>query len=262
MKKLISLILAVALVFSLTACGTTDKKAETFADELGSKNLIRVGISPDYPPYESYNEKGEIVGFDVELANHLGKFLSEKSGEEYKIEFVPLDFMTIISALNAGTIDLGVSCFSYDPERDVLFSDTYLTSSQAIMVAVDGGVKAQADLKDKTIAATEATTGADVAKEMAASLGGNTKAIEGNIDVLTESLKAGAIAAIIAERPVMEAYAKANDKLTVLDDVLTDEQTKVIIKNGNEQLLAAVNEGIADFNAKTDYKDLVVKYFG
>ncbi|MEG1863056.1 MAG: transporter substrate-binding domain-containing protein, partial [Oscillospiraceae bacterium] len=107
MKKLTALILVAAMAFSLVACGAPkDDKDATFASQLGTKNLVRVGISPDYPPYESYNEKGDIIGFDVELSNYIGKFLSEKSGEEYKVELVPMDFMTIISALNAGTIDL------------------------------------------------------------------------------------------------------------------------------------------------------------
>ncbi|MEG1863277.1 MAG: transporter substrate-binding domain-containing protein, partial [Oscillospiraceae bacterium] len=136
------------------------------------------------------------------------------------------------------------------------------TSSQAIMVNADSNIKSQADLAGKTISATEATTGADVAKEMAETLGGETKAIEGDIDVLTESLKAGAIAAIIAERPVMEAYAKANSKFVVLDDILTDEQTKVVVKNGNELLLAAVNEAIAAFKTQENYDQIVLDYFG
>lgn len=262
MKKVISVLLVCVMAFAmLAACGSKDDNATAFDDELGTANLIRVGISPDYPPYESYENDGTIVGFDVEVSNYIGKFLSEKYGKEYKIELVDMEFMSIISSLNAGTVDLGISCFSYDPERDVLFSDTYLTAGQGMMVAVDSGITSKEQLANTTIAAGEATTGAEEANKIAEELEG-VKVILGDYDVLTEALRSGAISCIVSELPVIKNYEKNDSAFKVLDEVLTEEETKVIVKKGNDDLLNAVNEAIAAFLADENYDSLVTEYFG
>ena len=73
-KKLNAVLCAATMLLSLAGCG--GKEAATWQDQLGSKDVIRVGISPDYPPFESYatdangNVTTEVVGFDVEIVYH------------------------------------------------------------------------------------------------------------------------------------------------------------------------------------------------
>ena len=81
-----------------------------------------VGISPDYPPYESIVE-GEMVGFDIDMATELGKILG------VEIVYEQMDFTNIVDAVNLGQVDVGIAGFTYNPERQVLFSDYYLKSA-------------------------------------------------------------------------------------------------------------------------------------
>ena len=140
MKKIIAMCLVVAVALtSFVGCGS--KETATWEDQLGTAGKIRVGMSADYPPFESYgvdadgNLTDEVVGFDPVVAEYIGDYLG------MEVEIVPMAFETIISAVNGGTVDLGIACFSYREDRDVLFSDTYYTSCQAVMVASDGSTE-------------------------------------------------------------------------------------------------------------------------
>jgi len=255
LKSVLTLILVSALCLALLAgCGS--KAASTWEDQLGNKGTLRVGISPDYPPYESYDKDGNIVGFDVAVANYIAEQLG------CKVELVPMAFDTIISAVNAGTVDVGISCFSYKADRDVLFSDTYLTSSQAIVVAANSGITASSGLEGSTIGAGEGTTGLDAANALAETYPGIT-VTTGDISVMMESLKAGALKGVVTERPVAQSYADSNPgTFVVLDEELTKEETKVIAKKGNDLLMAEVNKAVVAFKADASYNETIVTYFG
>lgn len=257
-KKLIAVLCAATMLLSLAGCG--GKEAATWQDQLGSKDVIRVGISPDYPPFESYatdangNVTTEVVGFDVEMANFIGEYL------DMKVELVPMAFETIISAVNAGTVDLGASCFSYREDRDVLFSDTYYTSCQAVVVATAGTTKSLEDLTGQVILAGDATTGMYYAEELCAEYGCEVRS--GDIQPMMENLKALACAAIVTEECVAQSYINANPGVFEIINQGASEEIKVIAKNGNELLMEKVNEAVKAFVESDNYSALVEDYFG
>ncbi len=99
MKKFIKVLLVCMMAVSLTACGGSSKKK------------ILIGISPDYPPYESL--KGdEMIGFDIDMTKELFAIMKE-NGDDYEYEFKKLSFDTISTSLIADQIDLGISGFTY-----------------------------------------------------------------------------------------------------------------------------------------------------
>lgn len=80
-----------------------------WADVL-ERGVIRVGSSPDWPPYE-YLEDGEFTGLEVELT----EIIAERLGLE--VEWVEMGFDLIIPEIKDMAIDLGVSGFSVNAER-------------------------------------------------------------------------------------------------------------------------------------------------
>ncbi|MBR6801389.1 MAG: amino acid ABC transporter substrate-binding protein [Eubacteriaceae bacterium] len=259
MKKILAICLAVAMTLvCFTGCG--NKEAATWEDQLGTAGKIRVGTSADYPPFNYYvvdasgNVTTEVGGFDIEVANYI----SEYTGME--VEIVPMAFETIISAVNAGTIDLGIACFSYREDRDVLFSDTYYTSCQAVMVSSTGDIKTLEDLSGKVILAGDATTGMYYAEELCNTYGCEVRS--GEILPMVESLKAHACAAIVTEECVATSYMNANPGLFEIINQGAAEEIKVIAKNGNELLMEKVNEAVKSFIESENYDKLVEDYFG
>lgn len=106
MKKLLSIILSITMLISM---GTV-----AFADSVNGpmqKGKIKVGISADFPPFEYYNENGELYGFDVDLMNYIG----ERIG--FDIEFVNVSFDQLFSAVMDGEVACAISGIAITEER-------------------------------------------------------------------------------------------------------------------------------------------------
>ena len=115
MKKMISLILTLALLgcvaFSATSClqPTPD-------------NTLTIAFSPDFAPMEfvdsSQSGDDKYVGFDILLSYYLGKELGKT------VVLKPMSFDAVLMAVETGSVDLGISGFSWTPES----AETYLIS--------------------------------------------------------------------------------------------------------------------------------------
>ncbi len=271
MKKLLALILALALVFSMVACGGGDN-ANSNPDENGESNgseesntpafiadlqnadKIVIGVSPDYPPYEYYDEEGNITGFDVDAATKIVEIMNQQNGTNLTVEWVPMDFSTIVSAVQVGQVDIGVSCFTYDPERDVLFSDYYLKSAQCIVVQADSDIETIADISGKTVGAGSGTT----CEKAALEAGANCTSM-GDYIQMFEILTNAALAAVACDEAEALEYG-APDDFRVLDEKLIDEEVSIITENDNTALMDAINAAIAEFVASDDYNTYKTNY--
>ncbi len=139
MKKLITLLLAVAMLVTLfTGCGapaTENKGAtdgETVVEDQANGDALVMATNAEFPPYE-YHEGDEIVGLDVDFAQAICDVL----GMELEIEDIAFD--SIIPAVVSGKADMGVAGMTITEERlqEVNFSDPYVQSKQVIIVKAD-----------------------------------------------------------------------------------------------------------------------------
>lgn len=250
MKKLLSVLVAMFMCFALVGCGEEAKQeAATWNDQLKQEGKLIIGISPDYPPFENLTTDGEIEGFDAEVA----KYIADKLGLE--LEFAQIEFDNIVTAVQTGQVDMGISAFTYDPDRDVIFTTSYVESGQAVLVAKDSGIKTVADLKDKTVGGQTGSTGFDAAGEIE-----GTKEVVPFVDAMVGLTSVGTtIDAFVSDYGVVKAYANANG-LQVLDELLLSEEMSGIIKNGNDLLAEKVNEAINEFVASEEYEALRIKW--
>jgi Na+/H+-dicarboxylate symporter/ABC-type amino acid transport substrate-binding protein len=83
-----------------------------------ARGTLRVGFVPDAIPYTFVNARGELVGFDVELAGALARDLGLA-----KLEFVPTDLVQMLAMLANGSIDVVMTVpYAVYWLRDVHFS--------------------------------------------------------------------------------------------------------------------------------------------
>lgn len=242
------------MAISLAACssnnaGTADS-GKTDAQE------ILIGISPDYPPYESKNTAGDIEGFDVDMTKWLFDYLNE-NGHNYTYEFVELSFDTIISSLQAGQIDLGISGFTYDPDREGIFSDSYYDSAQVIIVKSDSDIKSSKDLAGKKVGAQQGATGEQAAKDIE---GVSDVQSVSDVKVLMENLKADGLDAVVLDQAVADNYAKSGE-FKVLDEKLMDEENIIYSTKDHQELMDQINEAIDAFVQSPEYGTLTEKWF-
>lgn len=126
-------LLLVGMLVAVLARGAQDRSLET----IRSLGVLRVGLDPSFPPFESPEADGQIVGYDVDLAQAL----AAQWGVQVQIE--PIGFDGLLDAIWAGRVDLVISALPLDPRftRDLAYSQPYF----------DGGLFLVARSSDTTI---------------------------------------------------------------------------------------------------------------
>lgn len=255
MKKFIITLLA--CLFILAGCsGQQDKTVDSIDDEVLTAGTLVVGISADYPPFESLDTSNNLIGYDVDMANILAAKIKSESGQSYKVDFVQMDFSTIISALQTGQVDVGIAAFSYDPDRQCLFTDPYYLSAQVIVVLKDSGINALKDLNGKTVAAGNGTVGYEAASEIE----GVKMTSPGDYLQQFEMLKNNQIDAVVCDEKVAQGFVDTSDKLVILSEKLAEDNLCITVKTGHTFILQALNRAISEFVSSGESDNLKSKW--
>ncbi len=72
-KNILFSILIMGLIFMLTGCGNKSKEDTSLKDIKDKGGEFVVGLDDSFPPMGFKNDKGEIVGFDIDLAKEVAK---------------------------------------------------------------------------------------------------------------------------------------------------------------------------------------------
>ncbi len=189
------ILLGVALL--LSAC--SEKEA--------SKDSIVVGTSADNPPYE-FIQDSKIVGLDLDIIHAIAASM----GKEVVVK--NLDFPGLFPALGGSNVDLVIAGISYTPERaeHFDFSDTYASSSMAVLYRKSDNLKSSDDFKGKVIGAQLGTTWDLEAKRLAVEHSASIRPLANNL-VLVEELKSGSVDAVILEDMQVEKFISNNPEL-------------------------------------------------
>jgi polar amino acid transport system substrate-binding protein len=222
--------------------------------------VLVVGTDAAYAPFESQNDKGEIVGFDIDVVNAVAK----KAGVEVK--FVNTPWEGIFNTLQQGDRDFLVSAITITDERKQTmdFSSPYFDANQLIAVRESSKVAKFDDLKRLKVGVQTGTTGDEVVTKLQGKTSTNIKRFESTPLALKE-LEAGGLDAVVADNGVIENYVANNTSVkfkTVKDAGFTPEQYGLAVRKGNTELLEKLNKGLADVKADGTYDQIYAKYFG
>lgn len=149
-----SLFLLPAL-FLLLLGGCGGKDYASTLDKVQDRRLLVVGTEPEFPPFESRNEQGELVGFDIDLAHEIAKDL----GVELRLETMAFD--SLPPALGVGKIDLILSGMTATAERakSRTFTDSYFRTQLCLLVHRDSAIEKPSDADGKRVVVKLGTTG-------------------------------------------------------------------------------------------------------
>ena len=212
-----------------------------------------------YPPFQ-FEQKGKVVGFDVDLVDLVAKDL----GVKQKIVDTPFENFKTGAFLNTEECDLAAAGMTITPEREknVDFSVPYFDATQAVLAGKDSGIKSLNDLnaKGKKLGAQAQTTG----EEYAQTHGFDPVSFESS-DAVLNGLRTGQVAAVIIDYPVVQGWLKdkANaSSFTQVDNVDTGEKYGITVKQGNTKLRKAINDAITKAEADGTYKKIYEKWIG
>ncbi|MBE4910421.1 basic amino acid ABC transporter substrate-binding protein [Bacillus luteolus] len=201
-KNAILLLITSLIVGLLAACGSG---ASTSGDGEGKKVLV-MGTSADFPPFETLDTNGEIVGFDIDLAKHIANELG------YEIEIKDMSFDGLIGALQTKRIDFVASGMSATEKRkeSVDFSIEYHRSGEMFVSLKDSGINSIEDLDGKKIGVQLGTIQEEGANKIAEQMELEVKTLNKVPDLIQE-LKSKRVDAVYLDKTVAEGYIKELD---------------------------------------------------
>lgn len=276
-KRLLSAVMASAMVLSLAACGgaktettaaetTAEKKEETTTAgttaaetaEAAGGTLI-VGFDQDFPPMGFVGDNGEYTGFDLDLA----KEVASRLGLEYKAQPVAWDSKDM--ELESGNIDCIWNGFTITGrEDDYTWTTPYMANKQVFVVANDSDIKSQADLAGKVVE-VQADSSAEAALKENQDLANTFGQLLTTPDYNTAfmDLEQGAVDAVAMDVIVAGYQIKQrNADFKILDDFLSEEEYGVGFKKGNTELRDKVQGALEEMAADGTLAKISDEWFG
>lgn len=260
--SLTSLAVGAGLVLASGAAQAQEKSKLDEVLERGKLNVVTLGTAP---PFAYKDDKGELVGFDIDLARLISTALFR---DPNKVEFIVVTADGRWPAIESGRADIGVGGTTVYPDRAirVAFTRAFIDSGQSILVAKTAGIKSLADLNNSkfTVANLNNPQMADRAKMFFP-----------NANILTFdtpsgqflAVKAGRAHALQIDTPTADWFASTSAKdFEVLPQLLTPSQNNAIyLKPGDFKWWLWLDTFVSELRTGSyypQYSQLYNKWFG
>lgn len=218
---------------------------------------ITFATESSYPPFESTNEKGVIVGFDVDVANAICKEI------QATCHFKSQAFDALIPSLikGRGGFDAAISAIDITEARakQVAFTDSYYDSS-ASFIAIKGKVN---DLSQaRKVGVQNGTTYQQYV---------NAEAKQYELNAYTSiqdavlDLKNGRIDLIFGDTDVLRDMLTKESNLAFVGEKVTDKRyfdngLGIAVKKSNTALVERLNKGLATIKQNGEYQKIYDKW--
>ena len=247
MKKLIAMLLCLAMVFCFVACD---------GDKKDDKPVLKMATNAYFQPYEYY-DGDKIIGIDAEIAAAI----ADKLG--MKLEIKDMEFDSIITAVQEGSVDFGMAGMTVRPDREekVDFTTSYANGKQVVIVKENSAITSVDDLfaDDATWKAGVqlGTTGDIYATD---DLGEDRVTSYNNANSAVLALIAGDVDCVIIDNEPAKALVNANEGLKILEATYADEDYAICVKKGNTDLLNKINAAIDELVEDGTIDKIISKY--
>ncbi len=278
-KKMLAMAAAAVMAASMVACGAATSSSEVSsastetssaaeqsssaaeessstvpagnADEhtveaIKASGKLVVTTEATYPPFEFQNKDGEIVGLDASLAQALADDLG------VELELQNIDFASVVTEVQAGNADMAIAGLSptEDRKKSVDMSDLYYGGGQVLLILEENAENftTAESLAGKTIATQKGAIQETLMKEQFAD---STPLLLPKFPQCIQELKTGTCDAVMIDSESAKNYMKTTEGLAISEvPVETDPAENgnaIAVMKGNEDLLAWVNERIAEY---------------
>lgn len=270
MKKVIQLVLILAVALMATACGaqpklpeaTQKKQSETTSngdtlDQVKKQGIIKIAVDDTFPPMEFRNDKNELVGFDIDLANAIAKELGVKA------QFAPTSWDGILPGLDAKQFDIIMSSMNITDERKqkVDFVE-YLKLGQVVAVKKGNPLNIQSkdDLSGKTVGVQMGTTSETAAKEINGIK--EIKTYNGYTDVFND-MGLGRLEGVIVAEAVGRYYKTTKpDAFDVVGTTFQSLPVGIAVRKNDDKLQEALQKAVQTVKDNGTYGEISKKWFG
>lgn len=256
-KKLLTLGMAALMAVAVTAGCGSDKAADKGGAALPKK--IVVGLDDNFPPMGFRDDKGQLVGFDIDLAKEAAKRLG------IEVEFKPIDWNSKEAELKSKHIDVLWNGLTIMEERkkNILFSVPYLKDEQIIITRADSTIKNKQDLAGKVVGTQQGSTAASaLAKDPFSKEMKQVKEYADFVNAFTD-LELGRLDAMIVDS-ITGRYlmAKKPDVYKVAEGNYGSDPVAVGMRKEDTKLKEAIDKVILDMQKDGTMEKAAKQWFG
>jgi ABC transporter arginine-binding protein len=224
------------------------------ASVAASAQELTFAMEPSYPPFETTNEKGEIIGFDVDVANAICKEI------QATCKFKGEAFDALIPNLKAKRFDASISAIDITDARakQVLFSNAYYDSTASYVTlkgkatlesAKNVGVQNGTTFQQYTVAETKQYT---------------TKAYASLQSAILD-LKSGRIDMIFGDTAVLADMISKEPEMQFVGEKVANKKyfgngLGIAMHKSNKELAEQLNKGLAAIKANGEYQKIYDKW--
>ncbi len=230
-------------------------------NQIEQRGVLRVGMEPGYMPFEMRDKKGNIIGFDVDMARKMAKDMG------VKLKIVPTAWDGIIAGLLAEKYDIIISGMTITQKRNlkINFANPYINIGQTLLVraSVAKGKTSWKDL-DKpqyTIVTKLGVTGEIAARRMFKHA--KIRTFDTEADAVQELLN-GKADAFIYDKPYNAIFmAKKGNKSGIVfwDKDLTFEPLGWAVRKGDPDFLNWLDNFLNQAKHDGTYAEIYNKWF-
>lgn len=264
LKRVFTAITAGAMVFAFAGCSGDKKDSSSTTGEdvslqkvLDSGKLV-LGLDATFKPMGYTNDKDEIVGFDIDVAEEVCKRMGVKLVKE------SINWETKEQDLNAGRIDCIWNGMSVSPSRaeEMNLSEPYMKNSMVFVVPVDSDAKTMDDLSKKVIGVQNGSTAQDIlnASDIADTI--TEQAMPTNIEAL-QQMELGLVDAVFLDSVVANYEITSSGKnYIVLPDGLEEEEYAIGFRKNDHKLRDEVQKILGEMKADGTLGEISTEWFG
>jgi polar amino acid transport system substrate-binding protein len=264
MRKLFGVfcLLVAGLLVSQTAVAQEKSKL----DEVLARGKVIVGVSSESPPFGFVNEKGDLAGFDIDVAKLIAKGLFGSDDPKH-IEFVKQSSAARWENVNSGKVDFGIHVATILPDRivRVAFTRGYIDSSIVVIVKADSKFKTFSDLNNDKVSTAILSTPVQAERAKQFFPKAKTTTLD-SIGAQFTAVKGGRVDAAQLDEPVALWYAAQNKDVRILDERMTAVTNNAIyMKQGDFKWWLALDTYVNEMRAGSmfnDYSASYKKWFG
>lgn len=263
MKSIKYLLVVLLLGVCLTACGggQDPNQAGEASEGLDKNKTYIIGLDDTFVPMGYRDEKGDLVGFDVDLAREAAKIMG------IQVDFMPVDWNYKEAELEAKNIDFIWNGYSITPEREkaVLFSKPYMDNTQLIIVPKDSPIETKADFQGKKVTLQADSSALEAVKKDQAfvdSLGGPLVEYPTNIEAFKD-VEAGRSDGLVVDEVLARDYLKKNPqvKMKILEENFGQEEFAVGMRKEDKALAEELNKALDQLKENGKFEEIRGRYF-
>ncbi len=205
---------------------------------LQNDGTFKVGILFNEPPFGSLNLRGEVSGFDADLA----KAMADAWGT--KVEFTQVTRQTALDTLLSGQVDVLIAAQVHRRELDdqVEFSDAYYPGAQMMMVRDGDGATVLGHMAQRKVGVVIGTPGETAVADWLARTGLPVTVIQYlTLDQALVALRSQAVDGVVESRLKLSAAVTDPSVARFVDEPVSQEPYAIVMRRQDVNIRDLVN---------------------